>query len=92
MGTQQAAETLEDRQDGLTVNCVDSIAHAMAHFVANHDEDYGFHNQKWAILSVAHATEAFCNLLLLALDDGHPNGQEYLGLTEATARSLLKNA
>jgi hypothetical protein len=55
------------RTRGLTRNCLDSIAHALAHFSANHSDDYGFHNQKWAILSVAHATETFCNLLLLAI-------------------------
>ena len=71
--------TLQEREDGLKRNCLDSIAHALAHFSANHSDDCGFHNQKWAILSVAHATEASCNLLLLALDHGHPNQMKYPG-------------
>ena len=78
--------TAQEREDGLKLNCLDSIAHALAHFSANHSDDYGFHNQKWAILSVAHATEAFCNLLLLALDQGHPKQRKYPGLTKAINR------
>lgn len=83
---QQAFGTLQERQAGLTRNCLDSIAHALAHFSANLNDDYGFHNQKWAILSVAHATEAFCNLLLLTIDPGHPNGPKYPDLTKAINR------
>ena len=86
MGTLQATGTTQEREDGLRRNCLDSIAHALAHFSANHNDDYGFHNQKWAILSVAHATEAFCNLLLLALDPAHPNKRKYPGLTKAINR------
>ncbi len=86
MKAQQAAGTLHERHEGLTRNCLDSIAHALAHFSANHSDDYGFHNQKWAILSVAHATEAFCNLLLLAIDPGHPNGPKYPDLEKAINR------
>lgn len=86
MKTQQAAGTPEERATGLTRNCLDSIAHALAHFNANHSVDYGFHNQKWAILSVAHATESFCNLLLLATDAAHPNGPKYPDLEKAINR------
>jgi len=86
MKMQQAAGTFQQREEGLTRNCLDSIAHALAHFSANHSDDYGFHNQKWAILSVAHATEAFCNLLLLAIDPGHPNGPKYPDLGKAINR------
>ena len=82
----QASGTLQERQDGLRHNCLDSIAHALAHFSANQNDDYGFHNQKWAILSVAHATEMFCNLLLLAIDPGHPNGPKYPDLEKAINR------
>src|SRR3989441_7522756 len=57
-----------------------------AHFSANHSDDYGLHNQKWAILSVAHATEAFCNLLLLAIDPGDSNGPKYPDLGKAINR------
>ena len=86
MGTLPANGTPQERKDGLKRNCLDSIVHALAHFSANHSDDYGFHNQKWAILSVAHATEAFCNLLLLALDQGHPNQMKYPGLRKAINR------
>ena len=89
MGTLQAIGTPHEREDGLKRNCLDSIAHALAHFSANHSDDYGFHNQKWAIVSVAHATEVFCNLLLLALDPGHPNQTQYPGLAKAI--KLLRN-
>src|SRR5258708_389401 len=83
MKAQEAAGTLQEREAGLRRNCLDSIAHALAHFSANHNDAYGFHNQKWAILSVAHATEAFCNLLLLTIDPGHPKGPMYPDLTKA---------
>jgi hypothetical protein len=86
MKVQQAAGTLQERETGLTRNCLDSIAHALAHFSANRSDAYGFHNQKWAILSVAHAIEAFCNLLLLAIDPGHPNGPKYPDLEKAMNR------
>jgi hypothetical protein len=82
----EAVGTFQEREAGLTRNCLDSIAHALAHFSANHSEDYGFHNQKWAILSIAHATEAFCNLLLLAIDSGHPGGARYPDLEKAINR------
>jgi hypothetical protein len=62
----------EERADGLTRNCVDSIRHALDHFSANYSDEYGFHNQKWAILSVAHAAEAFCNLLLFTIRSQPP--------------------
>lgn len=86
----QSSGTPEERKAGFTRNCLDSIAHALAHFSANHHENYGFHNQKWAVLSVAHATESFCNLLLIALDPGHPNGKRYPPLADAVDR-LQKN-
>lgn len=81
-------DTPEEREEGLTRNCVDSIRHAVEHFIANHRDEYGFHNQKWAILSVAHAAEAFCNLVLLKLDQGHPHGKKYPDLERAI--SLLR--
>jgi len=84
------AETLEEKAEGLTRNCLDSLHHALAHFSANAQDDYGFHNQKWAILSVAHAAEAFCNLLLLALVEGHPNSHKYPDL-EKSINALKAN-
>lgn len=82
MASHAPTDTPEEREEGLTRNCVDSIRHAVSHFIANQDDD-GFHNQKWAILSVAHAAEAFCNLVLLKLDTGHPHGQKYPDLERA---------
>lgn len=81
--TREPTETPEERAQGLTRNCLDSLKHALAHFSANYEEEYGFHNQKWAILSVAHAAEAFCNLLLLTLDPNHPHGRKYPDLERA---------
>ena len=76
-------DTPKERAEGLTRNCVDSMRHALDHVSANYTDEYGSHNQKWAILSVAHATEAFCNLLLLSIDSAHPNGRKYHDLERA---------
>jgi hypothetical protein len=78
--------TPKERLAGFRRNCLDSIGHALGHFSANHHEDYGFHNQKWAVLSVAHAAEAFCNLLFIALDSDHPHGKKYPSLADAIKR------
>jgi hypothetical protein len=81
--TNAETDSPEERAEGLTRNCVDSIRHALDHFSANYSDEYGFHNQKWAILSVAHATEAFCNVLLINIDRNHPNGRKYPDLGKA---------
>jgi hypothetical protein len=81
--TNTQTDSPEQRAEGLTRNCVDSIRHALEHFSANYGDEYGFHNQKWAILSVAHAAEAFCNLLLISVDHNHPNGRKYPDLGRA---------
>ncbi len=75
-----------ERQEGLWRNCVDSVTHALEHFSASKEYD-PFHHRKWAIISVAHAAEVYCNLLLCVFDPNHPKG-EYPSLT--TARRLLK--
>jgi hypothetical protein len=59
----------EDKQEGLWQNCEDSVTHALEHFLEGADD---FHNRKWALLSVAHAAEAYCNLLLCTFDPLHP--------------------
>ena len=59
----------DKRQEGLWRNCSDSITHALEHFSEGADD---FHNRKWALLSVAHAAEAYCNLLLCSFDPSHP--------------------
>lgn len=81
----RTVETSKEREKGLLRNCLDSVRHALAHFGADND-DHGFHNRKWAILSVAHAAEAFCNLLLLRIDSEHPNGRRYPDLGRAINR------
>jgi hypothetical protein len=62
-----------ERKDGLWRNCADSITHSLEHFSAASEENEPFHHRKWAILSVAHAAEVYCNLLLCVFDPNHPN-------------------
>jgi hypothetical protein len=82
MATEES-EKLRVRDEGFRRNCVDSLAHALAHFSSiDYDHDR-FHDRKWAILSVAHASEVFCNLLLSALDSRHPCGGRYPSLAPA---------
>src|SRR5688572_6512900 len=85
MTSTKLGSTPAEREERLTLNCVDSIRHAIEHFEANYQDECGFHNQKWAILSVAHAAEAFCNLVLLKLDPGHPHGEKYPDLEKAVS-------
>jgi hypothetical protein len=59
------------------------LAHALAHYREFGYEGDRFHDRKWAILSVAHAAEVFCNLLLAALDSRHPCGGRYPALSAA---------
>ena len=79
-----------ERQEGLWRNCVDSIVHSLEHFHPDNWQEEPFHNRKWAILSVAHAAEVYCNLLLCVFDPNHPNNLKghYPSLYEA--RRMLK--
>lgn len=78
------------RKEGLWRNCADSITHSLQHFSAASEENEPFHHHKWAILSVAHAAEVYCNLLLSVFDPNHPNNLKghYPSLDQA--RELLK--
>lgn len=78
------------RKEGLWRNCADSITHSLQHFSAASEETEPFHHRKWAILSVAHAAEVYCNLLLSVFDPNHPNNPKghYPSLDQA--RELLK--
>jgi hypothetical protein len=62
-----------ERKKGLWRNWADSIIHSLEHFSAAIEENEPFHHRKWAILSVAHAAEVYCNLLLCVFDPKHPN-------------------
>ncbi len=79
-----------ERKEGLWLNCADSIIHSLEHFSDATQENEPFHHRKWAILSVAHAAEVYCNLLLCAFDPNHPNDPKghYPSLNKA--RKLLK--
>ena len=68
---------------GFRRNCLDSLAHALAHYGELSFKGDGFHDRKWAVLSVAHAAEVFCNLLLIMLDPRHPCGGRYPSLSAA---------
>ncbi len=80
-----------ERKEGLWRNCADSITHSLEHFSAASEENEPFHHRKWAILSVAHAAEVYCNLLLCVFDPNHPNNPKghYPSLDQA--RQLLKD-
>jgi hypothetical protein len=79
-----------EREEGLWRNCADSIIHSLEHFHPANWQEEPFHNRKWAILSVAHAAEVYCNLLLSAFDPKHPNHPKghYPSLNKA--REMLK--
>lgn len=79
-----------ERKEGLWRNCADSITHSLEHFSAASEENEPFQHRKWAILSVAHAAEVYCNLLLCVFDPNHPNNPKghYPSLDQA--RELLK--
>ncbi len=83
-------ESRVEREKGLWLNCADSITHSLEHFSAASEENEPFHHRKWAILSVAHAAEVYCNLLLCVFDPSHPNNPKghYPSLDQA--RKLLK--
>jgi hypothetical protein len=74
---------VEFRLDGLHRNCVDSLAHALGHYGEFAFEGDRFHDSKWVILSVAHAVEVFCNLMLTRLDPNHPHSGRYPPLSAA---------
>ena len=80
---EDAPETLRARDEGFRRNYLDSLAHALAHYSELSYEGGNFHDRKWALLSVAHAAEVFCNLLLAALDPRHPCGGRYPTLSAA---------
>lgn len=79
MSDQRALST-EEQQEGLWRNCEDSIRHALQHFSDGATENDDFHHRKWALLSVAHATEAYGNLLLCTFDQSHPPKGRYFEL------------
>ena len=55
-------------------NARDSILHALEHFADLSSENASeFHHKKWIVLSVHHAAEAFCNMLLKQFDPENPN-------------------
>src|SRR5260370_20390668 len=79
-----------ERKEGLWRNCEDSIIHSLEHFSGACEENEPFHHRKWAILSVAHAAEVYCNLLLCVFDPKHPNHPKGHYPSLIKARDLLK--
>ena len=77
------AQNLRAELQGFRKNCLDSLAHALAHYGELSFEGGRFHDRKWAVLSVAHAAEIYCNLLLTVLDPRHPCGGRYPSLSAA---------
>lgn len=75
-------------------NARDSILHALEHFAAlsarGSDQD---HHTKWIVLSVHHAAELFCNMLLKQFDPENPlfkkkDGDWFPTLTQAIQQLL----
>jgi hypothetical protein len=79
-----------ERKEGLWRNCADSIIHSLEHFNAASQENEPFHHRKWAILSVAHAAEVYCNLLLCVFDPKHPDHPKGHYPSLKHARELLQ--
>ena len=79
-----------ERKKGLWRNCADSITHSLEHFSAASEENEPFHHRKWVILSVAHAAEVYCNLLLCVFDPKHPDNPAGRYPSLDRARQLLK--
>jgi hypothetical protein len=86
----KSAAELRAQQEGLWRNCADSLTHALGHFSASAQENEPFHHRKWSILSVAHAAEVYCNLLLSTFDANHPNHPKGHYPSLGKARELLK--
>lgn len=86
----KSAAELHTQQEGLWRNCADSLTHALEHFSATNQENEPFHHRKWAILSVAHAVEAYCNLLLCVFDPNHPSHPKGHYPSLGKAREQLK--
>jgi hypothetical protein len=80
---------LQVQQEGLWRNCADSLTHALEHFSSVNQESEPFHNRKWVILSVAHAAEVYCNLLLCVFDPNHPNNPKCHYPSLSKAREML---
>ena len=53
--------------DGFRRNYLDSLRHALSHYSELSLQGDSFHDRKWAVISVAHAAEGFCNMLLTGL-------------------------
>ncbi len=85
MSTREAQATTEVR--ALWDNAKDSIQHALDHFWSLDTEDSGSVNhRKWIVLSVHHAAEALCHMLLKQHDPANPafsRSDWYPGLGEA---------
>jgi hypothetical protein len=84
-------DELLEQQEGLWRNCGDSISHALEHLSSLNQEKDPWHNYKWAILSVAHAAEVYCNLLLCLFDPNHPDNPRGYYPALDKARELLRN-
>ena len=75
-------------------NARDSFQHALEHFselsLKNGEES---HHKKWIVLSVHHAAEAFCNMLLKQFDPGNARfkkrGQDWYPSLEPAIDELL---
>ena len=85
MSTRETHPTTEVQ--ALWDNAKDSIQHALDHFWSLDTEDSGsIHHRKWIVLSVHHAAEALCHMLLKQLDPANPafpRSGRYPGLDKA---------
>ena len=60
-------EDIRAALDGFRRHYLDSLQHALSHYSELNLQGESFHDRKWAVLSVAHAAEVFCNMLLTEL-------------------------
>jgi hypothetical protein len=79
----------------LWVNARDSILHALEHFAELSSENASeFHHKKWIVLSVHHAAETFCNMVLKQFDPENPkfkrNGEDWYPSLITAINELLQ--
>lgn len=95
--TTKVVSIITAREDKLLwQNARDSILHASEHFTdLSLKTGNEAHHRKWIVLSVHHAAEAFCNMLLKQFDPGNPilkrNGKDWYPSLVPAINELLQS-
>lgn len=92
-GAQMIVYDASSLKEGLFENGLDSIRHALDHFTERRITSSRIpHHDKWAVLSVHHAAECICNVLLLELKGPDafrkPGGSTWFPSLSRTLREL----